>query len=183
MDRLRLQGAARLDRQALEGIYKQYSPLLFRYAYRLLGDSELAEECVSETFSRYLNALRNGNGPGEHLKAYLYRISHNWITDYFRRQQPDPLDVDLHADPRGNPAHVVAGQLEQERVRAALRRLTPEQRRVVVLRFLEEWSHKEIAALIGCSVEATRSLQYRALSVLRRLLIEQEEEYTHEPNQ
>lgn len=156
--------------------YEQYSPGIYRYAYRLLGDQDMAEECVSETFSRFIQAIRNGGGPSENVQAYLYRVAHNYITDHYRRQPPPALSLeeDLLADNDTNPTQLMSKNIEQERVRRALLQLPPEQRRVIMLRVLEDWSHEEVSAVLGKTVEATRALQYRALAALRRLLIENE---------
>lgn len=166
-----------LDRQALAGIYEQYNQELFRYAYRLLGDPHLAEDCVSETFSRLLRTARDGR-PIENVRAYLYRVVHNWAADHHRRQPLPQLELDseLHADPEGNPADQVHGLLENERVRAALLRLPSDQRQVIELRFLEEWPHDDVAAALGKTAEATRALQHRALAALRRMLLDPEAE-------
>lgn len=172
----------RIDKQALVGIYEQHSPGLFRYAYRLLGDKDLAEECVSETFSRFLNALSNGRGPKENVQAYLYRVAHNWITDQYRRQPPQALslDVDEQPDDLSNPATIVDQALERERVRTALMRLPSDQRQVIMLRLLEQWTHQEVANALGKTSEATRALQYRALAALRRMLIEEKGDNSHD---
>jgi DNA-directed RNA polymerase specialized sigma24 family protein len=50
---------------------------------RLLGHASLAEDCVAETFARFLKALQKRQGPRDHLQAYLYRIAHNWIVDLY----------------------------------------------------------------------------------------------------
>lgn len=164
-----------VDRQDLAGIYDLYSQAIFRYAYRLLGDQDNAEECVAETFSRYLGAVRDGRRP-ENVKAYLYRIAHNWITDSYRRKPvSNILDMDMHADPQDDPEDRTDQNLEMERLREALRRLPAEQRLVVSMRFLEELSHDEVATILDKTVEATRALQHRAVAALRRMLIEQEE--------
>jgi len=157
-------------------VYQQHSTELFRYAYRLLGDSDLAEDCVAETFSRLLNALHRGRGPSENVRAWLYRVAHNWITDHYRRQPPLPLDLDsdLGANAGETTTQRVGRRLEQERVRAALLQLPPEQRQVIQLRFLEGWTHEEVAKALDKTVEATRALQYRALNSLRRMLLETE---------
>jgi len=175
MESLATTQTTRLDKQVLTGIYEQHSPGIFRYAYRLLGNQDLAEECVAETFSRYLHALRDGRTP-DNVQAYLYRVAHNWITDSYRRQAPTiELDAELHADPSGSPVQATAAKLEQERVRMALKNLPAEQRLVIALRFLEDRSHEEVAAVLGRTVEATRALQHRAMTALRRMLIETEE--------
>lgn len=176
VESLIVQDATHFDKQALVQIYEQNNSVLFRYAYRLLGDSNLAEECVAETFSRFLHAVKNGSSPELHVKAYLYRIAHNWITDYYRRKPYEPLEPNLYVDPHESPYEVVAQRQEQDRIRQALLKLPPEYRQVIVLRFLEEWNHEQIAVSLGKTVEATRATQYRALTVLRRLLNEPEKE-------
>jgi RNA polymerase sigma-70 factor (ECF subfamily) len=164
-----------ISKQDMIRAYEQHSPGLYRYAYRLLGDKDMAEECVSETFSRFVHAVRNGGGPNENLQAYLYRVAHNYITDLYRRQPPPPLslEADLHADNGANPAQMMTKDIEKERVRKALLQLPPDQRRVIMLRVFEEWSHEEVSSALGKTVEATRALQHRALAALKRLLIEE----------
>jgi len=173
-----LRGAKAFDMQCLGAIYDRYSPGLYAYSMRLLGDACLAEDCVAETFSRFLKALRAGQGPDQHLQAYLYRIAHNWITDQYRREPPPPLALeDDFAQEDGMHVEVQAGQhMQQEQVRAALRLLTPDQRQVIMLRFLEGWSTDDVAAAVDKPVSAVKALQHRALAALRRYLLGEEKE-------
>jgi len=174
MERISADKNKTLDKSTLIEIYEQHSPGMFRYAYRLLGDQDSAEECVAETFSRFLKSLQaNPKGP-ENVQAYLYRIAHNWITDLYRRKQPDDLmlESEIHADPNGSTEQIVGNQMDRERVRYALMQLPYDQRQVITLRFLEELSHEETAVILGKSVDASRSLQYRALNSLRDMLLE-----------
>jgi RNA polymerase sigma-70 factor (ECF subfamily) len=165
-----------ITKKELIEIYEQYSPEIFRYAVRLLGDVSIAEDCVSETYSRFLKAIQKGGGPTENVRAYLYRIAHNWVTDYYRRQPLPDLELDEHepAEDRLNPANLVSESLERERVRAAILRLPAEQQQIIQLRFLENWTHEEVAEALGKSADATRSMQYRAVRSLRRLLMEED---------
>src|SRR3989304_1141264 len=171
-----------LEKQDLVQIYERHSPGLYRYAVRLTGDQETAEDCVAETFSRLLHAVRNGGGPTENIQAYLYRMAHNWIVDYYRRQEEraEPMEIEKQVDPWSNPAHLITQQQDREQVRMALLRLTHEQQQVIYLRFLEELSHEKVALAIGKSTEATRALQHRALATLRRMLDDQEKVNTHD---
>jgi RNA polymerase sigma-70 factor (ECF subfamily) len=173
-DKELLKSARAFDQQTLAEIYDQYSPKLYRYAIRLLGDDTQAEDCVAETFSRFLNALHQGGGPKEHLQAYLYRIAHNWITDQYRRQSPVPLEQEepVESPSQPDPQDIADEIFLQERVREALKEITPEQRQVVILKFVEEWSNSEVAKSIGKPVGAVKSLQHRALAALRRQLID-----------
>ncbi len=167
---------------ALGAIYDRFSPGIYRYAMRLLGDDCLAEDCVSETFSRFLKALRAGQGPKDHLQAYLYRIAHNWITDTYRRQPPAPFELEemITDGDQIHPEMTVDLRLEQQRVRRALRSLPPNQQQVVVLRFMQGWENDEIAAAMQKPAGTIRVLQHRAISALQKLL-GQDERYADEP--
>jgi RNA polymerase sigma-70 factor (ECF subfamily) len=166
-----------LTKKDLVEIYEKISPQLFAYAFRLLGDSQLAEDCVSETFSRFLKVIQRGAAPTENLKAYLYRISHNWIMDYYRKRHPEQGEEALEQLHSGseNIEGKVSQAFEQRKVRKALLNLPENQRQVIMLRFYDEWSHAETASALGKSEEATRALQYRALESLRRQLIPDQE--------
>jgi len=172
-----LRGARRFDTKILAEIYDQYSPGLYRYAMRLMGDTQQAEDCVAETFSRFLRALRGGGGPRDHLQAYLYRVAHNWITDQYRRATPisSPLDGAVFLNGGTDTFEAVAATLEQERVRSALKLLTADQRQVIMLKFLEGWSNKETAAALGKTEGAVKSLQHRALAALERILLAEDQ--------
>jgi RNA polymerase sigma-70 factor (ECF subfamily) len=176
--------ARQLSREDLVGIYEHYHPEIYRYAARMLGDRDAAEDCVAETFSRMLQAVRGGGGPSENIRAYLFRVAHNWIVDYYRRNKSHHqlAEEDNLADPQGNPSHLVSQEWERERVRAAMFRLPPDQQQVIQLRFLEDWSHEEVAGVLGKTVEASRALQHRALASLRKMLLGHEEESNHEPH-
>ncbi len=175
-----LAGAQAFDMRSLAEIYDAYSPGLYGYAMRLLGDACLAEDCVAESFSRFLDALRRKKGPQDHLQAYLYRIAHNWITDRYRRQPPFPLELEENA-PAGDhvkPETLVERHLEQEKVRSALHQLTADQRQVVMLRFIEGWDTNEVSIALQKPAGAIKALQHRALETLRRLLLTERKDRT-----
>jgi RNA polymerase sigma-70 factor (ECF subfamily) len=167
-----LEKAKRFETQALEDIFDAYSPGIYRYAYRLLGDAELARECMSETFSRFLSALKRESGPDNYLQAYLYRIAHNWVTDYYRSKIPPalPLDKVTLTDSSNEPHKIVVDQMSSEQLRDALALLTPDQRQVIILKYLEDWENSTIAVALNKPVGAIKALQHRALVALRRLL-------------
>lgn len=161
-----------LDEEALGLVYDRFQPKLYRYAYRLLGNVEMAEDVVAETFLRLLQALHRNRGPKQHLQAWLYRVAHNLIVDrYRRRPAQEPLSLE-QATLRGTnaPAKEVEHILAQDQIRQALRELTPDQRQVIVLKFLEGFKNQEVATILDKTVGAVKSLQYRALASLQRVL-------------
>jgi RNA polymerase sigma-70 factor (ECF subfamily) len=172
-----LERARHFDAQVLEEIFDTYSPKIYRYAFRLLGDADLASDCMAETFSRLLNAFSKGSGPDSYLQAYLFRIAHNWITDHYRSKVPPslPLYEDLRADPSEEPHQSMDVKFEQQQLRHALSLLTPEQRQVIVMRYLEDCGHETIAQTLNKPVGAVKALQHRGIESLRRLLSRVEE--------
>jgi RNA polymerase sigma-70 factor (ECF subfamily) len=164
--------AGQFDTRALTEIYDLYSPRLYRYAMRLLGDDCAAEDCVSETFSRFLKALQAGKGPRDYLQAYLFRTAHNLVVDHYRRQ---PLTEELTYDLPNveDTENAAEHNLSQNRVRAALLKLTEDQQQVVSLKFLEGWENEEIAHALHKPVGAVKSLQHRALAQLQKFLLDE----------
>jgi len=167
-----LNRARAFDEQALGQIYDAYFERLYRYAYRFVGDVESAQDVASETLRRLLEALRDGRAPN-HLGAWLYRVAYNLAMDQ-HRQRPAAGIVSLEPDlDQADEADTEADseqRFAQEKVRAALAQLTPEQQNVVVLKFMEGYSNAEVGALMNKPEGAVKSLQHRALAALKRAL-------------
>lgn len=165
-----LNAAIRFEQKALVQIYDLYSPELYRYATRLLGDPSVAEDCVAETFSRFLKAIHEKRGPKNYLRAYLYRIAHNWVADYYRRA-PDVAELkDTYPASNDAPEKETSSRIRQAQVRTAIQHLTPDQQQVITLKYLQGWKNDEIAQSIKKSVGAVKSLQHRALVRLKKYL-------------
>ena len=177
-DRELLDRVRELDQEALGKVYDTYRPGLYRYALRQLGEPNLAEDCVSATFEAFLYGLSEGHGPREYLQAYLYRIAHNWISDFWRdrhqapEEGPLPDDHALPASESTDHSARLIRQQSRERLRWAIGQLTPDQRQVIVLKFVEGWSNREVARVLGKAVGAVKSLQHRGLRALERILTE-----------
>jgi len=167
--------ASQLDVEALAEIYDCYSPSLYGYAMRLLNDAALAEDCIAEAFARFLKSLQTGRGPHDHLQAYLYRIAHNWIIDYYRDyKETSELNETLQSEEY--PEEEAAKRMQQQQIRATLRHLTPNQQKVIALKYLEDWSNEEIAEALHKTVGAVKSIQHHALIYLQKLLQEGRDE-------
>ncbi len=178
-DQAILERVKRFEAQALEEIFDAFSPRIYRYAYRLLGDEDLASECMSETFSRFLVALKSKSGPDTYLQAYLYRIAHNWVTDYYRSKIPPtmPLDMEIPSGSGDDPHEWMVEKATNQQLRQALTLLTPDQRQVIVLKYLEDWENESIADSMNKPVGAVKALQHRGLEALRRILNRYEDSY------
>ncbi|HEY5728849.1 MAG TPA: sigma-70 family RNA polymerase sigma factor [Anaerolineales bacterium] len=167
-----LQRASRFDIQALAEIYDTHSPGIYRYAMRLFGDVTLAEDCTAETFTRFLKSLQERRGPSDHLQAYLYRIAHNWIVDFYRKDRETFELGDAVRSEADVPEEEAAKRIRQKQVRKAILHLTPDQQQVISLKYLEDWSNEEVARAMKKPIGAVKSIQHRALRSLHKLLAE-----------
>jgi len=165
--------ARKFDQRALGEIYDVYSDALYKYAMGKLGNPHLSEDFVAETFQRFLEALHKGGGPKEYIQAYLYRTLHNLIADYYRREPPPPLQLEENRlkDKGEEPDGYVTNKQRADRLRWALRQLTPGQQEVIILRYLQGLDHQEISRIMDKSIGAVKSQQHRGLASLERILL------------
>ncbi|WP_292675825.1 SigE family RNA polymerase sigma factor [Nocardioides sp.] len=141
------------------------SAALARSAYLLTGDVHLAEDLVQETLTRVAQRWRRVRRQGA-PDAYARRVMHNLAVDAWRRRRSRPREV-LGAEAPEPSAH---GERDPDRrlvLRDALLRLTPRQRAVLSLRFYEDLTEVETAAVLGCSVSTVKSTAREALARLR----------------
>jgi RNA polymerase sigma-70 factor (ECF subfamily) len=157
-------------------IYDEYAPLVYSYIYRRVGDAMLAENLVGEVFARVLSAIRSHQAWRTSFRGWLYRIAHNLIVDHHRRQPDDPvLQLEEGRVAAGeDPADALREKASRERLLSAVQELTADQQQVLVLRFGEGLTAREVAKVMGKSVGAVESLQHRGLASLRRRLGEGE---------
>jgi len=163
-----------LDEEALAQVFDTYYAPIYRYVYHHLGSVQSAQDITGEVFRRLLEALRDGKGPRRHLQAWLYRVAHNLVVDERRRSRYRnhlPLDAARAVAGEIDPEEQAESRIACQRVRAALGRLTPDQRQVIILRFLEGLSIREVSRIVGKPPGAVKALQHRALSSLRRHLL------------
>lgn len=155
------------DRQAFDAYVRERWVPLLRTATLLTGDRHGAEDLVQETLVRAAQHWTRVD-PAT-ADAYVRRILYTRSVDSWRwrRHQPDPVD---HADhdtvDRGHESDAVDARLT---LAAALARLTPRQRAVLVARFYEDRTEVDAARVLGCSVSTVKSQTRHALERLRLL--------------
>jgi RNA polymerase sigma-70 factor (ECF subfamily) len=173
-DKQELEGLQRLDPQVISSIFDRLFPVVFRYVRYRVNDTVQAEDIASEVFVRMLEAVRGGNGPESNLKAWLLGTASHAVNDHHRelyRQPTEEIDESFH-DVSANPVESVELLERQHRVRQALDKLTSEQQHVIALRFGQELSLEETAAVMKKNVNAIKQLQLRALAALIRQIDE-----------
>jgi RNA polymerase sigma-70 factor (ECF subfamily) len=165
--------AGKGDAAAFGALYDRYVDAVYRYVfYRVRNDAD-AEDLVSDVFTRALRAIPRYE-PRVAFLAWLYRIARNAVIDRARRSRTQITFEDALAHPGVDqvvePDATILALSDKEAVRGALAKLTPLQQEVIVLRFVEGYSTREIADLVGKREGTVRGIQFRALEALRALI-------------
>ena len=172
-ERALLNAARRMDKEAFVRIFDLYSRALYKYALRLCSDPMLADQVVGDVFAKLVDQLSAGNGPTTHLRSYLYEVTYHRIIDETRYARSRvPIEVTDWLPQSGDYAFLrLEDELLFEQIVHTIRNeLTQDQRHVIVLRFLEEFSLRETAAILGKQVSNVKVIQGRALAKLRGAL-------------
>jgi len=172
-----IEAAGSLDPEALEAIFDEYAPALYKYLLRLGVGPQEADQAVGDVFARLLEKFSEGKGPQTNLRSYLFQIAYHLIVDNARaNQRTAPLDVadSVQEDMKPVQAQTEDKMLLQTLSAAIVQELTEEQKNVIVLRFQEGFSLKETAEISGKNVNAVKALQNRAINKLREALSREE---------
>jgi RNA polymerase sigma-70 factor (ECF subfamily) len=159
--------AAQKDPALFAELYEINFERVYAYVGRRVGDRAETEDVTSEVFHQALANLKRFEWRGIPFAAWLFRIAANLISDRWQRSGREVSDdsgvIEL--------AQVSPAEIEEVERRATLFRLVDtlpaEQRRVVVLRFVEQKSIKEVAREVRKTEGAVKQLQFRALSNLK----------------
>lgn len=168
-----LDAARQMNADALAEIFDSYAPALYKYVLRLCSDPVMADHIVGDVFTKLLGNLSAGKGPSSNLRSYLYEMAYHLVIDaarYSHRSAPIEMADFIQYD-----AHSTSASFENrvlfETVRQAIQNdLTDDQRHVIILRFLEGFSLKETAVILGKEVGNVKVIQSRAIGVLRKAL-------------
>lgn len=159
--------------------FNEHSDALFRHAFFRLSDRERAVDLVQDTFIKAWDYVRGG-GDVRSPKGFLFRILNNLIIDEYRRSKTQSLDQKLEDNPglesllaEGSMAEVEDAADEAsllEKVQSAINELPEEYKTPVTLRYIEGFTPKEIARLIGTTENAVSVRIHRAVQKLKGAL-------------
>ncbi|TWV38542.1 sigma-70 family RNA polymerase sigma factor [Streptomyces misionensis] len=162
------------EAEAFGRLYDQYSDTVYRYIYYRVGGRATAEDLTSETFLRALRRIGTFTWQGRDFGAWLVTIARNLVADHFKSSRfrlevttGEMLDAN---EVERSPEDSVLESLSNAALLDAVRRLNPQQQECVTLRFLQGLSVAETARVMGKNEGAIKTLQYRAVRTLARLL-------------
>ena len=159
------------DRDALEELYLRHFDRVYSYLHMSVGNRHDAEDLTMKTFLRMLESIGRFRWQSVPFSAWLFRIAHNLAMDHFRaarrwqpeeevpepedRREPSAEDAALESIGRASMLELIDG-------------LSPDQRQVLTLKFVFNFSNGEAASILGKSEGAVKSLQHRALASLQK---------------
>ena len=171
----RLEAIRKLDQDALTSVFDEYAPIIFRYALRLCGSPDEADDIVGHVFSELLKHLQRGLGPRNNLRSYLFQIAYHKVVDHSRvRHRTTPLEtISSIENEESIPDHLELYEQDNQLYGLIGKVLNDDQRQIIILRFIEDFSIKETSKITGKSTSNVKVIQNRAIAKLRKKIMQE----------
>jgi RNA polymerase sigma-70 factor, ECF subfamily len=178
-EQLPVQEARAGDARAWDVLFKRYQLPLYVYVFELVRDEQTSLDLVQETFinaARYISSLRDDDKFG----SWLFGIAHQKCIQCWRQQQRETAALEEVAGESSelddDPRELLIRREQEAAFMKLLDQLPPFQRSVLLLRFVEDFSLEEIAAITSVPLGTVKSRLHHAKRSLRHLLEENENE-------
>ncbi|MDP3993804.1 MAG: sigma-70 family RNA polymerase sigma factor [Candidatus Doudnabacteria bacterium] len=169
--------AAKGDSVAFGQIYELYFEKVYRFIYYRTNHRQTAEDLVADTFVRVWNKI-SAIEDSASFNGWIYQIARNLLIDYYRSRK---IDVDISTlenvlEYEDNIVDRANLSFQQKKFFAVLGELTSDEQLVIKLKFFDEFDNREIGEMLGKTEGAIRVIQHRAISELKELLNEDNED-------
>jgi RNA polymerase sigma-70 factor (ECF subfamily) len=161
------------DRDALEELYLIHFDRIYSYLHVSVGNRHDAEDLTTQTFLKMLEKIGTFRWRSAPFSAWLFRIAHNLAMDHFRsrkRWQPEEEVPEAPGSEEPSAELQAMQTIGRESMLRLIERLSPEQQQVLTLKFVFNFPNAEVAAILGKTEGAIKSLQHRALASLEKQL-------------
>jgi RNA polymerase sigma-70 factor (ECF subfamily) len=161
------------DLSALAGLYDRYGRLAYALAYRILGETEAAEDVVQDAFISVWRGAGSYRRERGNPRGWLLSIVHHRAVDVLRRKtafRPAPLEIAEQRAADEDTAAMAERNVEQQTVRLALQALPDAQRRTIELAYFGGYTHVELAELMGVPLGTVKGRMRIGLQKMRRAL-------------
>jgi len=163
---------AQTDPAAFAALYDRYVDRIYNYIYQRTGNRSDAEDLTARAFLKAFANLERYTFRGVPFSAWLYRIAHNSVANWYRdrkRRQVVSLDaLVLHSEYRERPEEITQNREEVRVLRDTIRRLPAQRQQLLILKFSEGLTNREIGQVMGRTEGAIKSLYHRTLLALRK---------------
>ncbi len=154
-------------------VYEENFQRIYNYAYYRTMDQTEAEEITSQTFLAALENYPNFEYRGVPVAVWLYKIASNSLVDLYRKKGRNIEMTEEYAstDAGCEPEQVVMRRSEKEQLLIQMANLPPLQQQALILRYMQNFSHKEIAQIMDKTEGAVKQLLHRGLTCLRERMV------------
>lgn len=160
------------NREAFGQLYDRYVPKIYRFVFLRVGTRGEAEDITSQVFMHAWENISRYEHQGFPLSSWLYRMASNAVIDYYRTARHatdiETIPEDLFAETPEDEERIDTRE-ELELLRRAIARLEADQQNVIVMKFVNDASNKEISQALGKTEGAVRVIQHRALKQLKQI--------------
>ncbi len=162
---------AKGDLKAFEELYELYVRKIYSYVASMIGNNSDAEDIVSETFEKAMLNIDKYEYRGYSFGAWLYRIARNLVYDRTRNNRTIQLpDYEIKSENHSiEPENYVQRDELTENLYKSLDELSPDQKEIITLRYIQGYSIKEVCEITERTEDSIKSLAKRALQSLREL--------------
>lgn len=161
------------DHTAFRALYDLYVTQIYRFVFLKVGQKQDAEDITQHVFVSAWENISSYEHRGFPFSSWLYRIASNATVDHFRTHRHT---VDIETIPEeylgddGGEESTIDTALGIETIKEKLKQLEPDQQNVLIMKFVEDKSNKEIAETLQKTEGAIRVIQHRALKQLKTLI-------------
>lgn len=160
-------------KEAFTRLYDHYLPKIYRFILLKVNNKTEAEDLTHEVFLNSWQNLKTYTQREFPFSSWLYRIARNEVIDFYRTNKKN-IRLDLIEENSLGVDEEISLNLDQaidtESIKKLIQFLKPEHQDVIIMRFIEDYSHEEIAAALNKSTGAIRLIQHRAIQVLKNLI-------------
>ena len=152
--------------EKFDSFYKDYEKTLFNYLMRMTGDYYLAGDIMQESFTRYLEKYK-GLLPNASL---LFTIARHALFDHSRKRERNTGLKEEPIDRSRSQEHDLMVKQEYRQVLEAMQRLNPDERDILALAISDGLSYRDVASIVGISIENVKVRVHRARHKLKKIL-------------
>jgi RNA polymerase sigma-70 factor, ECF subfamily len=159
------------ERAALEELYLLHFDRIYGYLHLSVGNRHDAEDLTTQTFLKMLEAIGRFRWKSAPFSAWLFRIAHNLAIDHFRatrRWQPEEEVPEPEGAEETSAEDAALESIGRRSMLELIEKLSHEQKQVLTLKFVFNFSNGEAATILGKTEGAVKSLQHRALGSLQK---------------
>lgn len=172
-DEKKLVEAAQKDPESLGKLYEAYNNKIRNYILsKVNNDKYIADDLTSSIFEKMVSNIKNYKWQGITFSAWLYRIANNTLIDYYRAyKNTKKLDENSEAnvkDPNLNVEESLTTFDSASRIRSLLNKLNTREKEIVMLKFYEGYTNKEISDKLGISESNVGTIVHRSIIKLRQ---------------